>query len=105
MLFNTLNYFIFLSMVFFLNHLLPNRYRWILLLSTSIIFYLIGGSATIVIPIIIIISTFYCGKIIDQTSYILLKKGLFIFGITINLGLLVFYKYINFFIEIGRAHV
>lgn len=98
MIFNTINYFIFFCIVFILYYLLQNRYRWILLLSASIIFYLLGGGATIVTPIIIIISTYICGVFIDKSNNINRKKKIFSAGIVINLGLLIFYKYINFFI-------
>ena len=40
MLFNTLDYFIFLPVVLVAFRLLPNRYRWGLLLAASYFFYM-----------------------------------------------------------------
>ena len=98
MLFNSINYFIFLPVVFITYYILPDRLRWILLLTASIIFYLIGGAATFVIPVIIVLTTFFCGILIEKSNKTGKKKTYFLTGIFINLGLLVFYKYINFFI-------
>jgi len=63
-----------------------------------LVFYAIGGLATIAVPIIIIIVTFICGLLIERHSKPSLKSTFFWIGLIINLGLLVFFKYINFFI-------
>jgi len=98
MLLDSINYFIFLSIVFILNYILPGKYRWILLLLASILFYMMAGAVIIIVPIVIILSTFLAGILIDQTSDIKKKKLYFFIGLLVNLGLLVFFKYINFFI-------
>jgi alginate O-acetyltransferase complex protein AlgI len=98
MLFNSINYFLFLSAVFILNYIVPDRFRWILLLLASTFFYMIAGVATIIVPIVIILSTFICGILIERSSKTSRKKTYFLLGLFINLGLLVFFKCINFFI-------
>ena len=98
MLFNSINYFIFLPAVFIVNYILPDRFRWVLLLFASLIFYMISGASTIATPIAIIISTFISGIFIERTSNVAHKKIYFLSGLFINIGLLVFFKYINFFI-------
>ena len=69
-----------------------------MILLSSIAFYMIGGAATIIVPVIIILSTFLCGKLIEKTTDKKRKKLIFLVGLIINLGLLVFYKYFNFFL-------
>jgi alginate O-acetyltransferase complex protein AlgI len=98
MIFNTISYFIFLPVLFVLYYLLPDRYRWILLLCSSIIFYYIGGAVTIIVPVLIIIGTFTFGILIERTSDSRLKYLYYVVGILLNLGFLLFFKYINFFI-------
>lgn len=98
MLFNSINYFLFLFAVFILNYIVPCRFRWMLILIASIFFYMIGGSTTIAVPIVIIFGTFIIGILIERTSNLGRKKAYFLLGLFINLGLLIFFKYINFFI-------
>jgi alginate O-acetyltransferase complex protein AlgI len=98
MIFNSVSYFIFLPVVFIVYYLLPDRSRWILLLLASIFFYSIGGVPTIFVPVFIILSTFMFGILIDRTADVHKKHIYYLMGIVINLGLLVFFKCINFFI-------
>ena len=98
MLLNSIQYFEFLLSVFIIYYILPDKFRWIAMLASSITFYAIGGASTISVPIIIILSTYACGVLIEQSLTAEKKKIYFRIGLIINLGLLVFYKYINFFI-------
>ncbi|MFN8250495.1 MAG: MBOAT family O-acyltransferase [Ferruginibacter sp.] len=100
MIFNSINYFIFFSAVFAGTYLTPAKLRWALLLAASISFYLIGGGlSTITVPFIIILVTFYCGIYIKQAATASAKKAIYLTGLIVNIGLLMFFKYINFFIE------
>ena len=101
MLFNSINFFLFLFIVTALNYLLSPRFRWILMLIASIVFYAIGGLSTIAVPVVIILSTFYCGKLIQRSSSDSRKKLFFFVGLYVTLGLLIFYKYINFFLGVA----
>ena len=96
MLFNSINYFIFLPVVFLINNILPYRFRWLLLLVASIAFYMFAGAATIVTPLVLIISTYISGILVEQASSVVLKKTYFLLGLSINMGLLFFFKYINY---------
>lgn len=100
MQFNSVNYFIFLCFVFFLNYIIPFKYRWILLLTSSILFYIIGSISTFFVLIIIILSTYICGLVIGKTDKIIRKKIFFWIGIIINLGILLIFKYINLIITL-----
>lgn len=98
MLFNSINYFLFLIAVFIINYILPGKFRWILLLGASIFFYAIAGAATIAVPFVIILSTFICGILIERSQNVKRKHQYFLVGVCINVGLLIFFKYVNFFI-------
>lgn len=98
MLFNSINYFVFLFIVFIINYLLPGRFRWIFLLSASIFFYAMAGAATLIVPVVITLSTFTFGLLIGRSSNARRRKIFLLSGLLINLGLLIFFKYINFFI-------
>lgn len=99
MVFNSINYFLFLFVVFVLNYLLPSRFRWILLLISSIFFYMISDVTTFIIPVIITVNTFIFGKLILQAPNASRRKIFFYSGLFINLGLLIFFKYVNFIIS------
>jgi alginate O-acetyltransferase complex protein AlgI len=100
MIFNSINYFLFLLIVFIVYYLLPGKFRWILLLFASILFYLIGGGAkTIAVPIAIIISTFFCGILIEKTADANRRHIYYLAGVLLNVLLLMFFKYVNFFIQ------
>lgn len=99
MIFNSINYFLFLLVVFIVYYLLPDRLRWIILLVASVCFYLIGGNAiTLIVPAVIIVSTYCSGILIEKTEAPGKKKAYYLSGLLINVGLLAFFKYINFFI-------
>lgn len=98
MLFDSLNYLLFLPVVFIFYYLLPFRFRWIILLFSSFFFYMFAGVSSFSVPIIIVLTSFFCGILIDKNSYTGRKKIFYLSGLFINIGLLAFYKYINFFI-------
>lgn len=98
MLFNSFNFCIFFSITFILYYFLPPKFNWILLLIASTFFYIYTGAITIIIPLVIILTTYICGIQINKTKHIKLKKLYFLSGLFINIGLLVFFKYINFLI-------
>ena len=95
MLFNSLEYLIFLPVVIILHYLLPFKYRWILLLIASYIFY---AYWKIEYLSLIIISTFvdYFASYKLDSNKKNRKKYLYL-SLIVNLGLLFFFKYYNFF--------
>jgi alginate O-acetyltransferase complex protein AlgI len=98
MLFNTISYFIFLSALFLLYYVLPGRFRPWLILLASFIFYLFSGTATVTVPVVIVLCTWFCGKMLARETVPGRKKLYFYSGLFVNLGLLFFFKYINFVI-------
>ena len=99
MLFNSVNFFVFLFTSLLVYRLLPLKYRWILLLISSISFYCIVDLKSIYVPILITLIAYYTGILLGITVDVKSKKNIFYIGVIINISLLVFYKYVNFLID------
>lgn len=98
MLFNSWIYFLFLPVVFAGYFALPHKWRWLLLLITSYVFYgwwkwefllLLGFSTAF---------DFTSARQIEKASSLKSKKLWLIFSLCINLGILFFFKYFYFFV-------
>ncbi len=96
MLFNNLEFFIFFPLVTILYYLLPHRYRWLMLLTASIIFYMAFIPVYVLILILTIAVDYLAAILIEKASGKRKKLYLIISIITTCLILFVF-KYYNFF--------
>jgi len=102
MLFNSLEFAIFLPIVFTLYWLIPTekiRLQNILLLVASYVFY---GWWDYRFLSLLILSTFvdyFVGLALYKTNNERKRKMLLLTSLTINLGLLGFFKYYNFFVD------
>ncbi len=95
MLFNSLHYIFFLPAVVILYYLLANRFRWILLLLASCLFYMVFKPEYILILSAIILIDYFSGIYIEQAEG-RKRKTLLIVSILSNVSLLAFFKYYNF---------
>jgi D-alanyl-lipoteichoic acid acyltransferase DltB (MBOAT superfamily) len=99
MLFNSFEFFIFFPITTLIYFLLPTRFRWLLLLVASYVFYLSWKPEYILLLLTsTIISFFLAIRIEDETNQNHRKKFL-VLSIIINIGLLLVFKYFNFFNE------
>ena len=92
--------FIFLPLVLFLYYISGKKIRNYILLLASLIFYAWGGVNYLNILMVSILINYIFGLLIDKTvdrSH--LRKFILILGIILNLALLFYYKYYDFFIE------
>ena len=99
MLFISIDFVIFLGVVFFISWLLPHKYRWIFLLAASFYFY---GSWKISYLVLLIIPTLivYLSALkIDSMKHGLSRKKLFFIGLSLALAGLIVFKYTNLFIH------
>lgn len=100
MSFNTLEFFLFLPIVFILYYALPHKFRTSLLLIASILFY-VAYAPTLVFFLAAVTVLSY---IIALKIYVLknpkTKKVWTVLGIVLSLGTLGFYKYFNFLSDI-----
>lgn len=97
--FNSLQFLVFLPVVVLLYYLLPHKSRWVLLLAASYIFYMSWNLWLIFLILVTTVTAYVAGIIIDRTESKKAKKACLIVTLVICLGILVFFKYINFLLE------
>jgi len=99
MLFNTIDFAIFLPVVVICYYLIPHKYRWILLLSASYFFYMswrVEYVGLIILSTLVdYISGIRMAKLPDRRS----RLPWLILSLVTNLGLLFTFKYFNFATE------
>ncbi|MCH2214724.1 MAG: MBOAT family protein [Flavobacteriales bacterium] len=99
MLFNSLDYLIFLPLVVVAFYLIPNRFRWMLLLAASYYFYMCWKWQYIFLILISTMVDFYAGIQIAKTPDKKKKRWFLLMSLFVNLGFLFYFKYLNFFTE------
>jgi len=99
MLFNSLDYLIFLPLVVVAFYLIPNRFRWVLLLAASYYFYMCWKWQYIFLIVISTMVDFYAGIQIAKTPDKKKKRWFLLLSLFVNLGFLFYFKYFNFFTE------
>ena len=99
MLFNSIDFVFFLPIVIILYYLIPQRFRWIMLLGASYYFYMCWRWEYIFLIILSTLVDYWAGiKMYEQPTKKGKRKYLFA-SLGVNLGLLFFFKYLNFFTE------
>ena len=120
----SLSFVVFVFAIFCLYYLLPKRFQWVLLLVSSIAFYLAGGVQS-ALYVLMTATTIYFAALgmektaAEQKSYIKAnketltkeeksaykaamkkkRKGMMLSALLINIGLLCFFKYFHFVLE------
>ena len=97
--FNSWQFLLFLPAVVMLYWALPHKARWAMLLIASYIFYMSWNAWLIVLIMITTVTAYGFAIGIEKTQNVRLKKLFLAITIIICLGLLVFFKYINFILE------
>jgi alginate O-acetyltransferase complex protein AlgI len=95
MLFNSLEFLFFFIFVTSAYFLLPQKYRWALLLFSSCYFYMAFVPIYILILGGTIIIDYFAGIYLEKTQGSV-KKGLLILSLFANIGVLAVFKYYNF---------
>ena len=96
MLFNSLPFYIFFPLVTLGYFLLPHRFRWLWLLGASAYFYMAVIPAYILILLVTILVDYVAGLAIERAQG-RRRKQFLILSLVANLGMLVVFKYFNFF--------
>jgi D-alanyl-lipoteichoic acid acyltransferase DltB (MBOAT superfamily) len=97
MLFNTIQFVYFLPIVVILYYLIPQKYRWVLLLAASYYFYMSWKVEYIVLIVASTLIDYFSGIQMEKKAT---KKGrlpYLVLSLVSNLGLLFTFKYYNFF--------
>lgn len=94
MLFNTINYILFLPVVCLFYYIMPAKMRWYVLLAASIFFYSFFGWENLLLLIGVGGISFFTGKWIENAK----KKEIpLVLSLLLFLGYLFLFKYFNFF--------
>ena len=97
MVFNSIEYLIFLPLVVMLYYLIPHRYRWILLLTASCVFYMWFVPKYILILLITIIIDYSAGLLMERDADSPKKKKRWmVISIVSTLLVLFIFKYLGF---------
>lgn len=99
MLFNSLEYLIFLPIVVVLYFALPVKWRWLLLLVASYLFYMSWKASYVGLIAFTTLVDYYLALKIGKAPTKKRKKGLLVLSLVVNLGMLAGFKYLNFFAD------
>jgi len=98
MVFSSITFlFYFLPIVLIIYYLVPSKWRNGVLLIASFIFYFYGEPTYVILMLFSIVSTYIFGILMDK--YKKYAKLFLILSICSSVGILIYFKYINFIIE------
>ncbi len=99
MLFNSIDYLIFFPVVVALYFAMPVKWRWLLLLIASYFFYMCWKAEYVILIMISTLVDYFAALKMGQMTSRKKKKPYLVLSILVNLGMLVGFKYLNFFTE------
>ena len=97
MLFSSITFiYYFLPILLFVYFLVPKKYKNLVLLIFSLLFYFLGEPRYIIVLILSCLLNFFFGNMVSKDKN---KKLWLIISIIYNIGQLLVFKYTDFFIE------
>ncbi len=96
MIFNSLEFFFFISLTLLAYHLFKTNYRWFPLLIAGFVFYALFSPAYLVLLLLSILIDYILAIRIHKATSHFTRILLLLTGLIHNLGLLIFFKYFNF---------
>lgn len=110
MLFNSFDYLLFLPLVLVLYHLIPKDWRWVMLLAASYFFYMCWKPFFAIFMLLSTAVDYWAAMKMEDAPDKQVRKRYMAFSLVANLGLLFFFKYMNFFAYnaeflLGSLHV
>jgi alginate O-acetyltransferase complex protein AlgI len=97
MLFNSVEFLIFFPVVVFIYFLCPQRYRWLLLLLASYLFYAAWRYEYALLLLFSTVIDFFAARAMGNAQDQARRRLYLMLSIFVNLGLLFVFKYFNFF--------
>ncbi len=95
MVFSSISFlFFFLPLLFICYFLAPKKFKNTILLIFSLIFYFFGEKWYVLLLLLSCLINYICGLLIEKGN----KKIVLIIGLILNIGLLIYFKYTNFFL-------
>ncbi|MBR1779936.1 MAG: MBOAT family protein, partial [Oscillospiraceae bacterium] len=95
--FNSLEFLLFFPVVFILHWTLPHRFRWVLLLAASWMFYFWWNPWTGLLLVGTTLVSWLCARGIARTEQTAIRRALLVLALAVSLGCLGFFKYTGFF--------
>jgi alginate O-acetyltransferase complex protein AlgI len=105
MLFNTIEFWVFLPIVLAFYALTPQRLRWVVLLIASYVFYMWWNAAYALLLVFSTIVDFFVGRAMGRAADRGRRRQLLLVSLCTNLGVLFTFKYWTFFHESMAAIV
>lgn len=99
MLFNSIEYLVFLPVVVALYFAISEKWRWILLLFASYFFYMCWKAEYVILIMFTTLVDYFIGLRLGSEKNRKKKKAFLIISILVNLGMLAGFKYLNFFTQ------
>ena len=103
MLFNSLEYAVFLPTVFLLYWILPHKYRWIVLLVASYYFYMCWNVEYVFLILFTTVVSYVAAIFMEKANGKKERKTLLLFTAAASLWILFIFKYLNFVLESIRG--
>ena len=101
MLFNSVQFLIFLPIVFIIYWLYPKKYKWLPLLLFSYYFYMYWNWKLVFLIFLTTVVSYACGLLLDRFGdRPKIKKACVAVVLVVCFGILLFFKYFNFFYDI-----
>ncbi|MDD5572048.1 MAG: hypothetical protein PHD97_12935, partial [Bacteroidales bacterium] len=94
MLFNSLNYLLFLAIVIIVYYLSPLKLRWIILLAASYVFICFANVSSLFVIVLSTVFNFLIGHFISKSEKPDIRWALFFLGLFINIATLLIIKYL-----------
>lgn len=100
MLFNSLEFLIFLPVVFLLYWVIPQKFRWALLLLASYFFYMYWNWKLVFLILFTTVVSYFAGLLLEKfRDRRKIKIAVLVVSAVVCLGVLLFFKYFNFFYD------
>ena len=99
MVFNSLPFLVFLPTVLLCYYLLPQKFRWILVLLASYFFYGFWKVEYLGLILFSTVVDFYVSQFLSKSEVAHKRKMALSISLLANLGLLLFFKYFNWFLD------
>lgn len=98
MLFNSINFLVFFPIVTLIYFIIPRKIRYIWLLAASYYFYMCWNVKYALLLLTSTAVTWLCGFLVHSAKKPILKKLALAACLCVNLGILFFFKYFDFFL-------
>ena len=103
MLFNSLQFIIFFTVIVSVYFSIPHKFRWMLLLGASYYFYMCWKAEYLISIIVSTLIDYYAGIQMGKSKVKAIRTKYLMLSLLVNLGLLFSFKYFNFFNDSLRA--